>query len=95
MAVSFARELAAICRAEAAEADAFDPAHLPLLEALCAPGKAPHYYAYQALSEERAEARQRAARGPGQAAYLRELASCLERGAPSARLLALSRIEPW
>ena len=81
-AIPFARELAAMCRAEAAEIEDFDPADGAVLAGMVGPGRDPHPVVYQALSEHRAMA----ARQLEDPAYLRELADCVERGAPSDRL---------
>lgn len=83
--MSFARDLAAMYRAEAEEIEDFDPADVELLAALVGPGKEPHHVVYQALSEERAMA----ARRLEDPAYLRELARCVEAGQPSPRLLGM------
>lgn len=83
--MSFARDLAALYRAEADEIEDFDPADADVLAALIGPGKEPHHVVYQALSEERAMA----ARQLEDPAYLRELARSVEAGRPSPRLLAM------
>jgi hypothetical protein len=86
--VPFAREIAAICRAEAKEIESYDAEGLAVLENLCRLGNEPIYQAYQALSEHRAfdrwlEGRDRTK----EIVYLRELARCVERGEPSDFLL--------
>lgn len=82
--IPFARELAAICRAEAEEIDEHGDAGLAVLENLCRPGNEPIFQAYQALSEHRAFDRWLSGRDRAEeAAYLCELARCVERGEPS------------
>jgi hypothetical protein len=86
MDIPFARELAAICRADAEEYDDHDPAGLEVLENLCRPGNEPIFEAYQALSEHKALDRYLIDR-PYQAIWLRELARCIDRGEPSDEVL--------
>jgi hypothetical protein len=71
--ISFARELAAICEADAAEYEDHNPRDLAILEDLVKPGKEPMHVVYQALAEHRAVSRYLADR-PNAALELRALA---------------------
>jgi hypothetical protein len=84
--IPFARELAAICRADAAEIEDFDHDD-SVYRRLLRPGNEPHFVVYQAAAEHRAFARWLATQEPDQVEYLRELAHCLEAGEPSDYLL--------
>ena len=71
--IPFARELAAICEADAAEYEDHNPRNLAILEASVGPGKEPMYVVYQALAEHKAMTRYLADR-PNAAHDLRMLA---------------------
>ena len=71
--IPFARELAAICEADAAEYEDHDPEDLAILENLVKPGKEPMHVVYQALAEHKAMSRYLADR-PTAAQDLRALA---------------------
>lgn len=71
--IPFARELAAICEADAAEYEDHNPRDLALLENMVKPGKEPMHVVYQALAEHKAMSRYLADR-PGVVQDLRALA---------------------
>jgi len=74
--ISFARELAAICEADAAEYEDHNPQDLAVLENLVKPGKEPMHVVYQALAEHKAMSRYLADR-PSAVQDLRALAQRL------------------
>jgi len=55
--IPFARELAAICEADAAEYEDHNPEDLALLEDMVKPGKEPMHVVYQALSKHKTMSR--------------------------------------
>lgn len=74
--IPFARELAAICEADAAEYEDHNPQDLAVLENLVKPGKEPMHVVYQALAEHKAMSRYLADR-PSAVQDLRALAQRL------------------